>query len=155
MSDLIVVDYEDAFKAKGVRTNLLKMEQEYLSEIEDAVVAVNKPDSPVTIDHMAPLSEGETLGDSFLGNLIGAIFHQPEPGDFAPGKSHGALADVGISDGFMKQLAETLQPGHSALFVLIRSGSAGKIQEALRASGGKVLQAPLSQVSKTLLQHKP
>ena len=154
MSDLVVVDYEDAFKAREMRTNLLKMEPEYLSEIEDAVVAVKKPDAGVTVDHMAPLTEGETLGGSFLGNLIGSIFHQPEPGDYVPAKPHGALEDVGISDDFMKKLAETLQDGHSALFVLIRPGSAGKVLKELQASGGRVLQAPLSKVNKVLLQAK-
>jgi uncharacterized membrane protein len=154
MYHLVVVDYEDAFKAREVRTNLLKKEESYLSEIEDAVVAVKKPDSSVTVDHMAPLTEGEALGDSFLGNLIGSIFHQPEPGEHAPGKPHGALDDLGVSDEFMKDVAKTLQPGHSALFVLVRPESEGKVMEELRASGGTMLRAPLSQVSKTLLQAK-
>jgi len=36
----------------------------------------------------------------------------------AAGVVSGALADVGINDQFMKELAATLLPGSSALFVL-------------------------------------
>lgn len=144
MNNLIVVDFEDTFKAKEARVNLLKKEKEPLSEIKDAVVVAKQPDSNVTIDHMAPLTVGEALGDSFLGNLIGSIFHQPEPGDHDPGTHHGALEDVGISDNSMKQFAQTLRPGHSMLFVLTRPGSAQKIVEELRDSGGKMVHPYLS-----------
>lgn len=40
MSNLVVVAYDDPFKAEEVRTRLRKQQQEYLIDLEDAVVAV-------------------------------------------------------------------------------------------------------------------
>ena len=40
MSDLIVVGYNDEHQAEEVRLKLLKLQKEYLVDLEDAVVAV-------------------------------------------------------------------------------------------------------------------
>ena len=40
MSTLVVVGYDDQFKAEEIRLALKKMQQEYLIDLEDAVVAV-------------------------------------------------------------------------------------------------------------------
>ena len=40
MSELIVIGYEDPFKAEEIRLQLLKLQREYLVDLEDAVVAV-------------------------------------------------------------------------------------------------------------------
>ena len=42
MSDLIVIGFDDEFTAEEVRTKLLKLQQDYLVDLEDAVVAVKK-----------------------------------------------------------------------------------------------------------------
>lgn len=46
--DLIVIGYEDQFKADEVRTHLLKLQKEFLIDLEDAVVAV-KNDKVLTV----------------------------------------------------------------------------------------------------------
>jgi hypothetical protein len=40
MSTLVVIGYEDQFKAEEVRLALMKMQKDYLIDLEDAVVAV-------------------------------------------------------------------------------------------------------------------
>ena len=52
MSDLIVVGYDDMFKAEEVRLKLLKMQKEYLVDLEDAVVAVTNFTLAATISKM-------------------------------------------------------------------------------------------------------
>jgi uncharacterized membrane protein len=42
MSDLVVVGYDDQFKAEEVRLMLWKMQKEYLIDLKDAVVAEKK-----------------------------------------------------------------------------------------------------------------
>ena len=42
MADLVVVAFPSEEKAEEVRQKLLKMQQEYLIELEDAVIAVKK-----------------------------------------------------------------------------------------------------------------
>jgi uncharacterized membrane protein len=40
MSTLVVIGYDDQFKAEEVRLALMKMQKDYLIDLEDAVVAV-------------------------------------------------------------------------------------------------------------------
>ena len=40
MSTLVVIGYDDQFKAEEVRLSLMKMQKDYLIDLEDAVVAV-------------------------------------------------------------------------------------------------------------------
>ncbi|WP_300161103.1 DUF1269 domain-containing protein [Solidesulfovibrio sp.] len=147
MSDLIVVGYDDAFKAEEVRLKLLKMQKEYLVDLEDAVVAVKKADGKIKLSQMYHLAASGAIGGGFWGALIGLIFMMPVLGAVvgaASGAAAGALSDVGIDDDFMKKLAETLTPGSSVLFVLIRKMTADKVLDELKGTGGKVLQTSLS-----------
>ena len=147
MSDLIVVGYDDMFKAEEVRLKLLKMQKEYLVDLEDAVVAVKKDDGKVKLNQMYHLAASGAVGGGFWGMLIGLIFLNPILGAVVgagAGAAAGALSDVGIDDDFMKKLAEQLQPGTSVLFVLIRKMTEDKVLDELKGTGGKVLQTSLS-----------
>lgn len=155
MSDLIVVGYDDMFKAEEVRLKLLKMQKEYLVDLEDAVVAVKKDDGKVKLNQMYHLAASGAVGGGFWGMLIGLIFLNPILGAVVgagAGAAAGALSDVGIDDDFMKKLAEQLQPGTSVLFVLIRKMTADKVLDELSGTGGKVLQTSLSHEDETKLQ---
>ena len=77
MSKLIVVSYDDEFKAEQVRLDFLKMQKSYLVELEDAVVAVKKKDGKVKLRQMNNLAAYGALGGGFWGLLIGAIFLNP------------------------------------------------------------------------------
>ena len=155
MSDLIVVGYDDMFKAEEVRLKLLKMQKEYLVDLEDAVVAVKKEDGKVKLNQMYHLAASGAVGGGFWGMLIGLIFLNPILGAVVgagAGAAAGALSDVGIDDDFMKKLAEQLQPGTSVLFVLIRKMTKDKVLEELKGTGGKVLQTSLSHDDETKLK---
>lgn len=155
MSDLIVVGYDDMFKAEEVRLKLLKMQKEYLVDLEDAVVAVKKDDGKVKLNQMYHLAASGAVGGGFWGMLIGLIFLNPILGAVVgagAGAAAGALSDVGIDDDFMKKLAEQLQPGTSVLFVLIRKMTADKVLDELSGTGGKVLQTSLSHEDESKLQ---
>ena len=155
MSDLIVVGYDDAFKAEEVRLKLLKMQKEYLVDLEDAVVAVKDKDGKVKLRQMYHMAASGAIGGGFWGALIGLIFMMPVLGAVvgaASGAAAGALSDVGIDDDFMKKLAETLTPGSSVLFVLIRKMTEDKVLDELKGTGGKVLQTSLSHDDETKLQ---
>jgi uncharacterized membrane protein len=155
MSDLIVVGYNDVFKAEEVRLKLLKMQKEYLVDLEDAVVAVKKDDGKVKLNQMYHLAASGAIGGGFWGMLIGLMFLNPLLGAVVgagAGATAGALSDVGIDDDFMKKLAETLTPGSSVLFVLIRKMTADKVLDELRGTGGKIMQTSLSHEDEGKLQ---
>ena len=86
---------------------------------------------------------------------IGLIFLNPLLG-FAVGASagavSGALTDVGIDDKFMKELAATMNPASSVLFVLVRRATPDKVLQELHGTGGKVLKTSLSHDDEAKLQ---
>ena len=101
---------------------------------------------------MYNLTASGAVGGGFWGVLIGLIFMNPLLGlvvGAGAGAVAGALSDVGINDDFMKQ---KLTPGTSALFVLVDSDLTDKVLDALRGTGGTVLQSSLSHEDEAKLQ---
>ncbi|MBD5647477.1 MAG: DUF1269 domain-containing protein [Desulfovibrio sp.] len=155
MSTLIVIVYPDELQAEQVRLDFIKMQKEYLVSLEDAVIAVKKPDGKVKLHQMYNLTLGGAMSGGLWGTLIGLIFLNPLLGlvvGAGAGAVAGALSDVGINDDFMKQLASTLTPGSSALFVLVDSAITDKVRDALAGTGGKIIQTSLSTPDQEKLQ---
>src|SRR5262249_11649278 len=123
MSDLLVIAFPTEEKAEEVRKKLLEMQQEYLIELGDAVIAVKQADGHVQLHQLShPTGSGAAYG-ALWGTLIGMLFLMPLAGaalGAAGGALGGALTDAGINDWFMKDAAQTLQSGNAALFLLIR-----------------------------------
>ena len=155
MSDLIVIGYEDKFKAEEVRTQLLKLQKEYLIDLEDAVVAVKDDSGKVKLHQITNLTAAGAVSGGFWGTLIGLIFLNPLIGLAAgagAGALSGALADVGINDDFMKDLAATFKNGSSLLFVLVRKSTPDKVLAEVQGSGGKVIKTSLTHEQEQKLQ---
>ncbi|MQM31958.1 MAG: hypothetical protein CRU78_16170 [Candidatus Accumulibacter phosphatis] len=154
-SNLVVIAYEDQFKAEEVRTMLRKMQQEYLIDLEDAVVAVKDDKGKVKLHQMYKLAAAGALSGGFWGALIGLIFMSPLLGmavGASAGAVSGALTDVGINDDFMKNLAASFQNGTSVLFVLVRKATADKVLAELQGTGGKVIKTSLTHDEEAKLQ---
>lgn len=155
MSTLTVIAYNDMFKAEEVRLKLRKLQAEYLIDLEDAVVAVKDQAGTVKLHQAINLTAAGAVSGGFWGTLVGLIFLNPLLGmaiGAGTGAVSGALADVGINDQFMKDLAATLQPGSSALFVLVRKATPDKVLEELKGTGGTVLKTSLSHEDEAKLQ---
>jgi len=155
MSTLVVIGYEDQFKADEVRLTLLKMQKDYLIDMEDAVVAVKDPKGKITLHQAVNLTAAGAVSGGFWGALIGLIFLNPLLGmavGASAGAVSGALTDLGIDDKFMKELATTMKPGSSVLFVLVRKATPDKVLEEIKGSGGKVLRTSLSHDDEAKLQ---
>ena len=147
MSTLIAVGYDNPFKAEEVRLKLQKMQQAYLIDLEDAVVAVKNAKGKVKLEQPINLTALGAASGGFWGALIGLIFLAPlvgfAVGALAGGVS-GALRDVGINDQFIKDLADTMKPNTSALFVLVRKAKPDRVLDELKGTGGRILQSSLS-----------
>jgi uncharacterized membrane protein len=147
MATLVVIDYENEVKAEEVRIALLKMQKEYLIDLADAVVVVRDAQGKVKLRQLYNLTAAGAVSGGFWGALIGLLFLNPLFGfaiGAAAGAISGALSDVGIDDGFMKDLGETLKPGTAALCVLIRHMTPDKVVEELRGFGGVLIKTNLS-----------
>lgn len=155
MSNLIVIVYPSEHQAEQVRLDFIKMQKQYLVSLEDAVIAVKRPDGKVKLHQMYNLTLGGAVSGAIWGVLIGLIFMMPMFGlilGAGTGAAAGALSDAGINDDFMKELASTLTPGSSALFVLVDSQITDKVRAELEGTGGKILQTSLSTLDEEKLQ---
>ena len=94
-------------------------------------------------------------GGAFWGMLIGLLFFVPWLG-LAIGAVTGALtakfADIGIDDGFIRDVGQKIQPGHSALFLLVRQATMDRVLEALKPYNPEGLQTNLSQEQEAKLR---
>jgi uncharacterized membrane protein len=155
MATLIVIGYESEIKAEEVRIALLKLQREYLIDLGDAVVVVREQDGKVKLRQLHNLTAAGAASGGFWGTLMGVLFLNPLFGlaiGAAAGALSGALADVGIDDGFMKQLAQTLKPGTAALCVLVRRETPDKVLQEIQGFGGTVLKTSLSHDDEAKLQ---
>jgi uncharacterized membrane protein len=155
MSTLIVIGYDNEFKAEEVRLTLCKLQKDYLIDLEDAVVAVKDAKGKVKLHQAINLTGLGAASGGFWGSLIGLIFLNPLLGaavGATAGAVSGALSDVGINDKFMKDLAGNMNPGSSALFVLVRKATPDKVLDELKGSGGKILNTSLSHDDEEKLQ---
>jgi uncharacterized membrane protein len=155
MSTLVVIGYDNEFKAEEARLTLRKLQKDYLIDLEDAVVSVKDTTGKVKLHQLINLTAAGAVGGGFWGSLIGLIFLNPILGaalGAAAGAASGALTDVGINDNFMKELAGNMSPGSSALFVLVRKATVDKVLDELKGTGGKVLKTSLSHDDEARLQ---
>jgi len=157
MSDLVAVVFHDESTAFEMRAALVKMQKEYLIEMDDAVVATKDDKGKIKLHQAMNLTAAGAASGGFWGMLIGMLFLNPLLG-FAVGASAGALSgklkDLGIDDQMMKDLAAEFTPGSSALFVLFRKATADKVIEGLKefAGKGKVLRTSLKADSEQALK---
>ena len=147
MSNLVVIGFDDEHTAFEMRAALAKMQKEYLIEMEDVVVVTKDEKDKVKLHQAVNLTAAGAAGGGFWGMLIGMIFLNPLLGaavGAGAGALSGTLRDIGISNNFMKDLGETLTPGSSALFVLIRKATPDKVLEQLKHFKGRVIQTSLT-----------
>ena len=150
MSDLLVIAFDDEANGFELRTELVKMQKEYLIELEDAVVVTRPAADDIQLHQAVNLTAAGALGGGFWGTLVGLIFLNPLVGA-AVGAASGALAgrftDIGINDDFMRELGQSIPPGGSAVFILVRKMTADKVLARIESFHlrGRVLQTSLPQ----------
>lgn len=163
MSDLIVVGFDSPEEADRVLLKLNSLKQEYLVDLEDAVVVVRDAAGKVHLKqsiHLAAVgATSGLLSGSLWGGLVGLLFLNPLAG-FAIGGALGAgagalsgsLVDYGIDDDFIKSLGNTIPNNSSALFVLVRKVQPEKVLAEFSGLRGRVLKTSLSPEQEQKLQ---
>jgi uncharacterized membrane protein len=154
MSDLIVVGFKDEFKADEVMSELRRLQSEYLVDLEDAAVVVRNQEGKVKIKQAQELVATGALSGGYWGVLLSVLFFNPifTLVGAAAGALSGALSDIGINDDFMRDLGGTIEPGTSAIFVLIRKSTPDRVLADLSKFEGKVLRTSLSKEDEAKLQ---
>jgi uncharacterized membrane protein len=146
---LIIIGYPDEATAQRVWNELVKLQEDYLVDLEDA--AIIRRDAKGKLHVTTPAHHAVAWGSLsglFWGVLIGLLFLFP----LAPlvgvvggvvGAAFGAAGNLGIKDDFKRRVQDLVQPGTSAILVIVRKVTPDKFLEALRPYGGTVLRTSL------------
>jgi uncharacterized membrane protein len=148
MSNLVVLAFNTEDGATRMLSEVDRLQKMNLLTLEDAATVVRKADGKVKVKQAHSLVGAGAFGGAFWGMLIGLLFFAPWLG-LAVGAITGALAgkysDIGIDDGFIKSVTTQLQPGTSAIFLMVISATTDRVLEDIRGwQGVTVLQTSLS-----------
>jgi len=147
LDKLFVLKFADETTAQQVLGTLKNLQDRKLIKVDDAAIVTLRPDGKPKIQQMHNLVGAGALGGAFWGMLIGLLFFMPLLGA-AVGAASGALAgkmrDIGIDDNFIKQVGSSIQPGESALFLLVSEAVADKVMPELKQYKFQLIQTSLS-----------
>lgn len=148
MSHLIVVTFDDPEEAAQVRESLRKGEHAGRLSLDDSAIVVKDQDGKIHVKN--ELDRGVkvgALGGGLLGLLIGGLIFPI--GGLVLGALGGALvgsaADLGVSKKFVKEVSESMTPGSSAIFFIVREADPTYALAVMRNYEGQVFQTTLSQ----------
>lgn len=134
MATLTVWKYESAGGAERALETVEELQRQELVQLLDGAVVTWPEDKkkPKTRQLHSTTGAG-ALGGSFWGLLFGLIFFVPLLGaavGAGMGALMGSLTDVGIDDGFIKDVRNEVTPGTSALFLMTQNAVVDKVREA-------------------------
>lgn len=141
MSNLVVITFDNPEEAGKVRETLRSAERaDYLS-LDDSAVVVKDAEGKLHVkDEMDRGVKIGAVGGGLLGLLIGGIFF-PLGGllmGALAGGLIGSTLDLGIQKKFIKQVEEDMQPGTSAIFLIVRGANPEVALAALKPYKGNV-----------------
>jgi len=146
---MLAIVFDDEFSAFEMRGELVKMQNQFLLDMDDAVVVTRDVRGKTKLHQAASLTAAGAVSGSFWGMLVGLLFLNPLLG-VAIGAGAGALAgkfrEIGLDDRMMGEIRAALKPGTSALFVIIRNVTVDKVLDGLKqfSGRGRVFQTSLS-----------
>jgi uncharacterized membrane protein len=157
MATLVAIGYPDQGTAEQARQTVDALEGDLI--IQASQVASISRDLEgryhVHTTHGGAATAGGAIWGGFWGLLFGLLFFIPFAG-WAMGAGMGALfghlGEKGIDKAFQQQVRDHLQPGTSALFMVIEQVTPDKAISALQQYGGTVIKASLSEADTERLQ---
>lgn len=148
MAALTVWEFPTPYGADAALEKLQDLQDQHLITVQDAAVVSWEPGKtkPKTRQLHDTRVRG-ALGGGFWGLLFGLIFFVPILGlaiGAASGALFGSLADVGISDKFIKDVREKVTPGTSALFLLSSDAVFDRVKSEFEGVDAELVTTNLS-----------
>lgn len=155
MATLIAIGYPDESTAAAAGAEAERLAADLI--IQPDAIAVIRRDANgkfhTSTNHHT--TAGGTIWGMFWGFLFGLLFFVPFLG-MAAGAGMGAVMGkvekVGIDKTFQQQVRQMLEPGTSALFLIVEKVTPDKAIAALSRYGGTVLKSSLSEDAEKELQ---
>ncbi|GIE98476.1 DUF1269 domain-containing protein [Paractinoplanes rishiriensis] len=155
MATLVAIGYPDETTATAASLEADRLAKDLIIQPDAIATIIRDREGKfhVTTNHHA-VGGGATWG-MFWGLLFGMLFFIPFIG-MAVGAGLGALTGKltkgAINKEFEQQVRDLLQPGTSALFLIVEAVTPDKAVEALSRFGGTVLKSSLSKEAEAELQ---
>lgn len=168
MRDLMVIGFAGERRANQALDELRAFDSAWAADLEDAVTVYRDENGSLRLRQSYQLEgdQGPRWG-ALWGSLIGSALALPFTAGASAvaavtavgaaalaGGALGATAsaldggwwreEVGVPDAFVRQLAELIEAGNSAILALLRTAAPDSIAEQGRALGGVVLHTPLN-----------
>jgi len=157
MATLVAIGYPDEATAETARQTVAGLEEDLIIQADQVAAIRRDADGKyhVTTTHGGASAGGGAVWGGFWGLLFGLIFFIPFAG-LALGAGMGALfghfGEKAIDKEFQEQVRDQVQPGTSALFMVIEQATPDKAIEALKGYGGTVIKTSLSEEDTQKLQ---
>ena len=147
MADLIVIGYPDETTAAAAADEARRLAADLIIQPDAIAVIVRDKDGQYHVHTSHHLVGGGATWGLFWGFLFGLLFFIPVLGmaiGAGMGALFGKLAKTSIDKQFQDQVRGLLQPGTSALFLVLEKVTPDKAVEAMSKYGGTVLKTSLS-----------
>lgn len=157
MTDLIVIAYETEQQGSEALEVVQRLQRLEALRLVDAAVVVKDQQGEIKIKQTLEHRNTGTVAawGGFWGLLIGLLFLSPillgVVGALV-GAVIGKTQDLGIDNKFIKEVGDSLEPGNSALCMLVLEAKQDEVIDELRQMGGTVFQTSLSTESEEKLR---
>ncbi|MCB0166274.1 MAG: DUF1269 domain-containing protein [Anaerolineae bacterium] len=147
MPSLIVITFDNADEAGQVREAIKRVENQGQISLDDSAVVVKDADGKIHVKNQVDrgVKIGAVAGGA-IGLLLGGLFF-PLSGliaGVAGGAAIGAMTDLGIQKSFVNEVAESLGPDNSALFIIVREAAPEAAIAALKPFKGEIYHTSLA-----------
>jgi uncharacterized membrane protein len=147
MQNLIVVTFDSMTEAGKVLTSLEQAEDLDFIKLDDTAVVVKNADGEISVHNEVDRGiKVGVVGGSLAGLLIGLLIGGPIASlvlGAVAGAMGGNLANLGIDQQFIDDVATDLAPGSSALFMVVRDAAPDAVAEVLQPFEGQVYYSVL------------
>jgi uncharacterized membrane protein len=155
MADLIAIGYPDMATADAAADEARRLAKDLIIQPDAIAVIVRDDDGSYHVHTTHHLVGGGATWGMFWGFLFGLLFFIPVLG-MAIGAGMGALmgkfTKSSIDKQFQEQVRGMIEPGTSALFLMLEKVTPDKAVEAMSKYGGTVLKTSLSKDTEKELQ---
>ena len=147
MSDIVVITFDDPDEAGQVRESIRKTEKSGFVSLDDSAVVVKDAEGEVHVKNEVDRGvKIGAVGGGFLGLFIGFLLLGPLAAIVIGGLiggGIGSLAHMGIQKSFIKDVSDELEPGTSALFIIVRDANPDVTIATLRQYEGNIYHTSL------------
>ena len=152
MAELVVVGFQDRYRASQVINELRRSAGQRYPELDRAVAVELDEAGGVQVEQRVHPVTGEGIGWGQLwGSLLGATMLLPI-GTGCEAVPRWWTDELGVPDQFLRDIGALLEPGDSAIFLLVPDADSPIILDRLRRNGGLVLRAVLNPAQEARVQ---